>query len=138
LDAEQGHYWPVDRSDGRPAMGLLATQRRHVMRAGRLLGLGGDAAPAERVGMFLDLDGMVLEQARAEYAEGTLRHRGRGVLRVLCALSSHRDDRLLAAGHAAGLWGRVWRVDPATGRRRSLPWRDPPTSFVLPPDRWAR
>ena len=57
---------------------------------------------------------------------------------VLLVLDPSRDDRLLAAGHAVGLWGQPWRIDPQTGRRWGLPWRDPPMSFALPPAPAAR
>jgi len=97
-----------------------------------LLGLSADQRMAERLGSILDVGGLLLQQARAEYRQGGLRARGQGVVRVLLALDPSRDDRLLAAGHVAGLWGRPWRLDPQSGRRCGLPWRDPPMSFALP------
>ncbi len=119
---------------GAPAApGLLATQRRHVKRSGLLLGLSAEERTAERLGSILEVGGLVLQQARAEYRQGGLRGRGRGVVSVLLALDPSRDDRLLAAGHVTGLWGRPWRIDPQTGRRQGLPWRDPPTSLALLP-----
>lgn len=96
-----------------------------------LLGLGTEASVAQRQGELLDLGGLELRQAREEYHQGGLRRRSRGVVRVLLALEAERDDRLLVSGYVAGLWGRPWRIDPQTGRRKSLPWRDPPMSFAL-------
>lgn len=134
MDAAQGHCWPVDGIGLEATPGLLATQRRHVARSGLLLGLcSTEERTAERLGSILDIGGLVLQQARSEYRQGGLRGRGRGVLSVLLALAPSRDDRLLAAGHVAGLWGRPWRIDPQTGRRAGLPWRDPPTSLALSP-----
>ena len=131
LDGAQGHWWPVDGLGSEGTPGLLATQRRHVERSGLLLGLGTQERVAQRQGEILDLVGLELRQARSAYHQGGLRGRSRGVVRVLLALEAGRDDRLLAAGHVAGLWGRPWRIDPQTGRRKGLPWRDPPTSFAL-------
>ncbi len=137
LDSAHGHWWPEDWSEAQAAVGLetppgvLATQRRHVARSGLLLGLSTDGRIAERQSSILDIDGLSLQQARCEYQQGGLRDRGRAVMSVLQALDPSRDDRLLAAGHEAGLWGRPWRIDPQTGRRKGLPCRDPPTSFAL-------
>lgn len=133
MDGARGYWWPVDGIGAQDAPGLLATQRRHVKRSGLLLGLSTEERTAERLGAILDVGGLVLQQARAEYRQGGLRGRGRGVVRVLLALEPSRDDRLLAAGHVVGLWGRPWRIDPQTGRRQGLPWRDPPTSLALSP-----
>ena len=110
----------------------MATQRRHVKRSGLLLGLSTEQRTAERLGEILDVGGLGLQQARAEYRQGGLRGRGRGVVSVLLVLDPSRDDRLLAAGHVVGLWGRPWRIDPQTGRRYDLPSRDPPMNFALP------
>ena len=131
MDAAAGHRWPVDGFAGEASAGVLATQRRHVARSGLLLGLSLDLRTAERVGGFLEVGGLELEQARADYQGGELRARAMGVVRVLGHLDPGRDDRLLAAGYVAGLWGRPWRLDPQTGRRQGLPWRDPPTSLAL-------
>lgn len=133
LDSAQGHWWPVEGVGAETTPGLFATQRRHVARSGLLLGLATEERTAELLGSILDVGSLLLFQARAQYRQGGLRGRGRGVIRVLLALEPRRDDRLLAAGHVAGLWGRPWRIDPQTGRRQGLPWRDPPTSFALSP-----
>ena len=133
MDVAQGHRWPVDGVGFEVTPGLLATQRRHVARCGLLLGLSTEERTVEHLGSVLDIGGLVLQQARAEYRQDGLRGRGRGVVSVLLALDPSRDDRLLAAGHVAGLWGRPWRIDPQTGRRKGLPWRDPPTSLALSP-----
>ncbi len=98
-----------------------------------LLGLEVDEREAEGLRGLLDVGGLLHEEARAEYSTRSLVRRGEGVLRVLLGLDAGRDDRLLAAGHAAGLWGRAYRIDPQTGRRRGLPWRDPPMNFALSP-----
>lgn len=114
---------------------LLATQRRHLERAGLLLGLETPDRMAERVRAVLDLEGLIHEEIRADITR-SLRDRGQAVMRVLLALDAGRDDRLLAAGHEVGLWGCPFRIDPQTGRRHRLPWRDPPTNFALSP--WSR
>ena len=133
VDSAQGHWWPVDGVGAEATPGLFATQRRHVVRSGLLLGLATEERTAERLGSILDVGILLLHQARAQYGQGGLRGRGRGVTSVLLALDPSRYDRLLAAGHVAGLWGCPWRIDPQTGRRQGLPWRDPPTSFALSP-----
>ncbi len=131
VDAAAGRCWPVDGFAGECSPGVLATQRRHVKRSGSLLGLSLDLRTAERVGELLEVTGLELEQARAAYRGGGFRERALSVVQVLGNLDPGRDDRLLAAGHVAGLWGRAWRIDPRTGRRQGLPWRDPPTSLAL-------
>jgi len=85
------------------------------------------------VAELLDLDGLEHGRARARYrgARGP-RERGAAVLSVLVALAPARVERLLVAGHRALLWGRPWRIDPATGRRRPLSAsRPPPMNFAL-------
>jgi hypothetical protein len=123
----------MDGFDAESSPGLLATQRRWVARSGLLLGLGTEERIAERQGELLDVGCLALAEARCLYAQGNLVSRSAAVVSVLLLLDAKRDDRLLAAGHVAGLWGRPWRVDPETGRRWGLPWRDPPTSFALSP-----
>lgn len=101
--------------------------------SGRLLGLEGEVRLGERIADLLDLSGLDHHRARARWS-GTQSRRERGplVVGLLVSLDPGRVDRLLAAGHFAGLWGRPWWIDPETGRRRSVPVRDPPTSFVVP------
>jgi hypothetical protein len=113
--------------------GLAATQRRHLGLSGDLLGLGGERRQAERIRDVLDLRGLEHQQAREQWhAVSTRRERGPIVVGVLRSLDPSRADRLLAAGFLAGLWGRPWRIDPETGRRRPVPGRGPPTTFVVP------
>ena len=112
---------------------LYATQQRHLGRSGELLGLAGPERLAGEVAELLDLDGLEHGAARALYRDASgPRQRGEAVVSVLVALDPGRYDRLLAAGHRAGLWGRPWWIDPATGRRRPNPGsRPPPMSFAL-------
>lgn len=112
---------------------LYATQQRHLGRSGELLGLAGPERLAGEVVELLDLEGLEHGEARMRYrgARGP-RQRGEAVVSVLVALDPKRYDRLLAAGHRAGLWGRPWWIDPATGRRRPHSGsRPPPMSFAL-------
>lgn len=112
---------------------LYATQQRHLARSGELLGLAGPDGQAGEVAELLDLGGLDHGRARAGYrgASGP-RQRGEAVVSVLVALDPGRYERLLAAGHRAGLWGRPWWIDPTTGRRRPHPGsRPPPMSFAL-------
>lgn len=112
---------------------LYATQQRHLRRSAELLGLAGSQRLAGEVVELLDLEGLEHAAARAGYlAAGGPRQRGEAVVSVLLALAPGRYERLLAAGHRAGLWGRPWRIDPATGRRRPLgASRPPPMNFAL-------
>lgn len=134
LDSAQGLLWPEERIGGEDVVGGLAsTQRRHLELSGRLLGLEGERRLAERLAEPLGLTGLEHHRARDRWREGrTRRERGQTVLRLLLSLDPGRADRLLAAGYTAGLWGRPWRIDPATGRRRPVPSRDPPTTFGVP------
>ena len=113
--------------------GQASTQRRHLEISGRLLGLSGDTRQGERIADLLELSGIEHHQAREQWSSaGTRRERGAVIVSQLVALCPDRDDRLLAAGHVAGVWARPWRIDPQTGRRRAVPLRDPPTSFAVP------
>ncbi len=113
--------------------GLAATQRRHLEISGRLLGLDGDRRFGELQAQTLGLRGFEHQEARERWNRSrTRRERGRAVVDLLVLLDRGRDDRLLASGHEARLWGRPWRIDPGTGRRRPVPSRDPPTSFAVP------
>lgn len=114
---------------------LYATQQRHLGRSGELLGLAGPDGQAGEVAELLDLDALEHAGARAGYRSARgLRQRGAAVVSVLLALDPRRYERLLAAGHRAGLWGRPWWIDPLTGRRRPHPGSrppPPPMSFAL-------
>ena len=88
---------------------------------------------------LLDLDGLEHGRARERYrgARGP-RARGAAVVSVLVALAPARFARLVAAGHRAGLWGRPWRIDAVTGRRRPLRTsRPPPMNFALSSPAWG-
>lgn len=125
--------WVRDLLPGEGSGALYATQQRHLRRSAELLGLAGSLRLAGEVAELLDLDGLEHTAARTRYlAAGGPRQRGEAVVSVLVALDPGRYEHLLAAGHRAGLWGRPWRIDPTTGRRRPIrASRPPPMNFAL-------
>jgi hypothetical protein len=125
--------WVRDLLPGEGVGPLYATQQRHLRRSAELLGLAGSLRLAGEVAELLDLDGLEHTAARTRYlAAGGPRQRGEAVVSVLLALDPGRYERLLAAGHRAGLWGRPWRIDPVTGRRHPIrASRPPPMNFAL-------
>jgi hypothetical protein len=125
--------WVRDLLPGEGGGPLYATQQRHLRRSAELLGLAGSLRLAGEVAELLDLDGLEHTAARTRYlAAGGPRQRGEAVVAVLVALDPGRYEHLLAAGHRAGLWGRPWRIDPVTGRRRPIrASRPPPMNFAL-------
>jgi hypothetical protein len=87
------------------------------------------------VAQLLDISGLDHRQGRLQYqhARGP-RQRGQAVVSLLVALSPERYERLLIAGHLAGVWGRPFRLDPHSGRRRPIgPGLGAPMSFALSP-----
>ena len=138
FDAAQGRLWPRDLLPGEGSGPLYATQQRHLARSGDLLGLAGPRRLAGEIAELLDLDGLEHGETRARYraARGP-RQRGEAVVSMLTVLDPSGHERLLAAGHRAGLWGRPWRMDPATGRRRPFSGiRPPPMNFALSSPVW--
>lgn len=133
LDAARGRLWARDLLPGEGSGPLYATQQRHLRRSAELLGLAGSQRLAGEVAELLDLEGLEHSAARTRYlAAGGPCQRGETVVSVLLALDPGRYEHLLAAGHRAGLWGRPWRSDPATGRRRPIGTiRPPPMNFAL-------
>ena len=95
--------------------------------------MSGPQRTAGKVAELLDLEGLEHGQARARYGNASgPRQRGEVVVSVLVALDPGRYERLLVAGHRAGLWGRPWWIDPATDWRRPVSGsRPPPMSFAL-------
>jgi hypothetical protein len=133
LDAARDREWARDLLPGEGSGPLYATQQRHLRRSAELLGLAGSQRLAGEVAELLDLDGLEHSRARALYRSASgLRQRGEAVVSVLLALAPARSEHLVAAGHRVGLWGRPWRIDPRTGRRRPPSGsRPPPMNFAL-------
>lgn len=130
LDAANGTAkhaaWPRDCPGGSPKW--WSTQGRQIAAAVRLCGVAPDLDPAAqqaqaaalRVEMLLLVQG-----AKAIAATPGYRSRGEAVVAVLgrvtdgpCVL-----ERVLAAGHLAGLWGPPWRWETATRQLRCWSFR---------------
>jgi hypothetical protein len=103
---------------------------RQLERAESLLGLSldlDDGARVERAAV-LGVEALSLKQSSRAASHGTLRERGRAVGAILEAMTPTaagvpgcRLERLLWAGHQAGLWGRPWIWEtPARGWRAPL------------------
>ena len=103
----------------------LSSQERGVDRAVCLVGVGLEVEESALVtrAETLDVDTLRLREGQAMIREKpTIRGKGEAVVHVLNAiLTTGRNlvDRLLAAGHLAGLWGRPFRWLP--GSRRLVP-----------------
>lgn len=97
------------------------TLHRQVQRSAVWLGLDGSLRTGEKVAGHLDVGLSVHSKARQGYAtaEGM---RGRAAC-VVAVLEAVPDDalllhRMLRAGHAAGVLGRVWWWRPGRGYRQ--------------------
>lgn len=123
LDAALGRFWDAE------ACGYVEprrfTQVRRLGRAIGWLGLAGDLSVDERHrrATSLGIETFVLSEASGSLDRW--RDRGEAVVRVLEHLSEGACllDRLLEAGFLAGLWGRPFQWDPATGRLREVVFR---------------
>lgn len=130
----RGQLWPEERVEGEEVLGVARTQRRWLEISGLVLGLVTVPRLGERIADVLGLIGLDHQRARERWAGSRRRvERAGAVFALLPSLDPERWDRVLATGHLAGLWGRPWSIDPATGRRKGLPIRDPPHDFAVPP-----
>jgi hypothetical protein len=103
-----------------------STQGRHIWLAVRLCGVAPDlkaaARQAQAAALWVEMLLLLLQGAQSIGSAPGYRSRGRAAVAVLervaagpCVL-----QRVLAAGHLAGLWGAPWRWDEAGHRLR--PW----------------
>ena len=125
-DAAQGTAWARECPGGTSKW--WGTQGRQVAVAVRLCGVlpALDPAAQQAQAAALRVEMLLLvEQARAIAAVPGYRSRGQAVGAVLdrvlcgpCVL-----ERILAAGHLAGLWGMPLLWEPGTRRLRSLSFR---------------
>lgn len=113
-------------------------QGRLVCRAHVLLGLDQTITSrlAQEIAAALCVPPMLLRECRRAFHEAPGYHsRGKAVRDVLRAMPRGRArlDRLLAAGHLAGLWGRPYRWRRRTAVLQSLAFR--PAGSGIPPPR---
>jgi len=126
LDGAQGVYWNPYLPDGTDNK-WWGTQRRRLHRAVDWLGLAPDTDEAIRalISEALDVEHLLLRETshRIEFSPG-YRSRAEAVHTVLDALSHGPCilDRMLLAGHVAGLWGRPLRWDDTARILRSPPF----------------
>lgn len=104
------------------------TQRRQLEKALRLLGLdpGMGQEKSLRIAQVLDMDHLAMvEQKRKLVVQPGYRCRGHGVITMLQALVKRTCpvERLLLAGHQAGLWGKPLWWDVEAGIIRQVPFR---------------
>lgn len=113
--------WPDYGDEERP--GWASTQWRHLVRLGIWLGLRGVELLGQQVATALSLPLHVHAAARQDYQAGGYRQRGQAILRVLRAVGRRGAlwQRLLGAGHVAGLIGRAVVVVNRTGQVQPLP-----------------
>jgi hypothetical protein len=136
LDAAEREPWP--REPEKPSNRWWPQQRRMLAWAMKLLGLGSDAgsrtalliASVLAVPMMLLKEGIDSIRAKPGYYR-----RGRAICSVLRSMPPdfNRLDRLLAAGHHAGLWGQPYRWDPRTQTLSALVFQ-PAGTGVPPPE----
>lgn len=122
LDAAQGRAWPRECPGG--SLHWWSTQGRRLQEAVLWLGVAPDLDPAHRLRQAeaLEVDAMALREAGGWIGEGSgYRSRGRAVQSILGRLSrgGARLERLLLAGHQAGLWGPPLFWDEAVAQLRS-------------------
>ena len=126
LDAAQGEAWPRQCEGGTDRW--WGRQCRHVDAALSICGVAPTLLAPAREAQAAALDVptlLLLEHAAAIAAAPGYRSRGRAVRAVLdrvpagpCPL-----QRVLAAGHLAGLWGPPLLWEPGIGRLRCLSFR---------------
>jgi len=119
--AETTQRWPDYGDEERP--GWASTQWRHLVHLGTWLGLLGPELLGQQVAAALDLPLHVHGAARKDYQTGGYRQWGQAILRVLRAVGRRGAlwERLLRAGHVAGLIGRAVVVVNRTGQVQPLP-----------------
>ena len=136
LDAAAGAAW--ERAEEHLHQGLggseryWSTQIRQLSRCTRAVGVAEDLEDVvrEQIAEALGLDLLLLrEQCASVLRRPGYRSRGRAVCGVLEAVAPGRCmvERLMLAGHLAGLWGRPLRWDPQAGALREAPFRIPPS-----------
>jgi len=116
VDAAAGETWP----EAGGLAGCRRTQGRHLERGVTLFGLPATARMREQLASALRLPALVLHEAASalSHAAGW---RGKATLIVpLLERCLDAAERLLIAGHVAGLWGRPSRWDPGGARLRRL------------------
>jgi len=126
VDASEGKAWPREWRD-KPRK-WWETQRRRIANMLVLLGLDPEMEEAKsiQVSQLLNVEHMlVLEKKRAIEDKPGYRCRGLGVASVLKALvkSGNPVERLLLAGHQAGLWGMPLWWDADSRIIRKIPFR---------------
>lgn len=131
IDAARGTAWVREAEHGSNTW--WSTQVRRITWALALLALG--PLPTDhrhKAARILDVDTLaLLEQERAIDSAPGYRSRGRAVELTLSELDGPRLlERLLIAGHLAGLWGppHVWDPDRRVLRRLAPSGTDPPWS----------
>src|SRR5690606_25099662 len=123
MDAAAGRAWA--RSGQGPRW---SAQGRWLARLMRWVGVAVDLEDALRAQLAATLGVahlLLLDQVRQVLAAPGYRRRGHAVVSVLMVLRHDASlaDRLVVAGHQAGLWGRPLRWDPDAGQLRALPFR---------------
>ena len=130
LDGAAGKYWDPRVPQQRDQW--WATQRRRISRALDWLGIapGTDGDVRELICAALEVDQLLLEVTAKGVADFPgYRGQSQAVRDVLDAVCKGPCilDRLLFAGHLAGLWGRPLRWDASAQVLRSPPFQRPGT-----------
>jgi hypothetical protein len=121
LDASMGRTWSRFGPWGLGgAERYWSTQCRQIEVAARLLGVSGQlrAPDREAITEVLGTERMLVSELSAEVRRRPgYRAHGAAIAQVLATLPAGRCevDRLLDAGHVAGLWGLPRRWDPQSG-----------------------
>jgi hypothetical protein len=145
LDGARGVYWNPYSPDG-TNFKWWSTQSRRLGKATQWLGVAPDIPEAERelISEALDVDLLFLRTASQGIVTAPgYRSRAKAVCNVLTALVGGPCilERMLLAGHVAGLWGRPLRWDAFAHILRSPPFpirRSPPADPRGPPERHPR
>lgn len=126
VDAANGRAWSRD-----VCAPWWSVQGRWLERLMRWVGVAVDIDAAMRARLAATLGVaqlLLLDQVKRIVVAPGYRRRGQAVTAVLAALRRDASlyDRLVRAGHEAGLWARPLRWDPEAGRLRALPFRPGP------------
>lgn len=128
-EARESQRW-YSRDSGQGLLAWRGSRLRQLQRAVSWLGLGAELDDAERVerAAILGVEALQLKEAAQRALAGSVAEQGMAVCAILETMAQAgsesmacRLERLLWAGHHAGLWGRPWLWETAMrGWRKPL------------------
>jgi len=116
VDAAAGKTWP----EAGGLEGCRRTQGRRLERGVTFFALPGTARIRELLASALRVPALVLHEASSAFAQAAGWRDKATLIVPLLERCLDAAERVLVAGHVAGLWGQPSRWDPGGGRLRLL------------------